>query len=244
MRRLGVSSSLTRLPFADAAFVGRGKGDAPWQVGVELKTISDLASCILTGRFAGHQLPGLLAGYDDVWLCVEGRWRARPDGVLEVDQNGRGYWYTLTHGRQRWMYRDVVNYLHSVAMLSGVRIWRTESRDETARWLAALHNWWTGKAIEQHKALQAFAEVPLVRTDARGLSAVALVAPGFEQRVYAQFPGCGFDKAREMAKAMPTLVDALVATEKDWAQVPGIGKVLAARIVAAIQGQHRHKETR
>lgn len=240
LRRLGVSCTLARLPFADAAFVGRGVAEAPWAIGVELKTVSDLCSCILTGRLAAHQLPGLLAGYDDVWLVVEGRWRARADGLLEVDANGRGHWFQLSHGRQRWMYRDVVGYLNTMAMLGGVRLIRTESRDETARWLAALHGWWTSKELDQHTALHTFVDMKqrvMTRADERSMTPALLRPPSFARRVYAQFPGIGWERSQDIERAFPSVAAAVLATEKGWMQVPGVGKTIAAQIVKAVRGQ-------
>ena len=57
-------SKLTRLEFADFAFTGSDRDGRISQIGIEYKTLPDVLSCIADGRFAGHQLPGMMKAYD------------------------------------------------------------------------------------------------------------------------------------------------------------------------------------
>jgi ERCC4-type nuclease len=240
MRKLGVSARLVHLDFADAAFVGRGVEERPWQVGVELKTISDLCNCILTGRLAAHQIPGLLRDYDDAWLVIEGRWRCDNAGVLLVENpHQRGGWYPLAHGRQRWMLREVQGYLLTIAMLAGIRIWHVADRDETARFVAGLFNWWTGKALAEHAALHSFQDYKArvsTRADGRGMDSAMLVAPSFLRRVTKEFPGLGWQRSQDVEKYFPSVRAAVNAPASQWMEIPGIGATIADKIVKAVNG--------
>src|SRR5574341_1238250 len=85
-----VPFTLTRLEYGDVAFSGRGPSGV-CTVGVEIKKIPDLVDCIYSGRFAGHQLPGMLDTYDYCYLLVEGATRAGKLGTLEYRRAG-GKW--------------------------------------------------------------------------------------------------------------------------------------------------------
>jgi len=106
-----LSAKLAVLEFADAMFVGGGLGDKPIFIGIEVKTVKDALSCVVSGRFAGHQLPGLVKGYDVVYLIVEGRWRADKEGLLEVPYGKR--WRAVNLGRRYFMWRDFALWLTS-----------------------------------------------------------------------------------------------------------------------------------
>ncbi len=80
IKPLGSISKLAVLEFADAMFVGGGEGNKPVFVGIEIKKIKDALSCIMSGRFAGHQLVGLVKEYDVRYLIIEGWYRADRKG--------------------------------------------------------------------------------------------------------------------------------------------------------------------
>src|SRR5689334_15702242 len=98
LQRFGVPAELSpvNMDAGDFAFVGRGVNDAALTVGIELKETVDLVQSLRSGRFAGHQLPGLLRTYDRAWLLTEGMWRVGESGLLEVWRYGG--WSTV--GRQ------------------------------------------------------------------------------------------------------------------------------------------------
>lgn len=221
LRRLGLEVDVTTLDFADAAFLGNGPaGAGTMQIGIEIKKIHDLISSIDTGRLSGHQIPGLLRQYDAVWLIVEGLWRPASDGLLELHR--RGKWEALSHGKRRYMYREIHGYLTTLELKCGVRIRRTANEDETVRVIADLYAWWTHKEWAQHRSHLAMHDT---------LDASLLVPPPLRHRIARQFEGLGGDKAMAVRKHFPTSRAMLAATEKEWAQVPGIGKILAKRII-------------
>ena len=66
---LGSPNVTCRLEFADFAWSGNGP-DGQVDIGVERKSLLDLLASMTTGRLSGHQMVGLTAQYDWVYLLV------------------------------------------------------------------------------------------------------------------------------------------------------------------------------
>jgi ERCC4-type nuclease len=234
--RLKVPCELTRLEYGDVMFLGRGPGDDWVKVGVEYKSLPDVLSCITTGRFAGHQLPGMLRRdiasreYDVTWLLVQGIWRVDTNsGVIQVPRrsNGTTTWVSMTVGGRGYMGRDLEGFLLTITQQSGIRIAKVGSEGEAASWLSTLYGWWTNKTWDQHKSLQTFdLSGPMVQID----------KPTFTRRIAKELPGIGWKKSEAVVEHFGCFRAMAEADEKEWAEVPGIGKVLAGRIVAALHG--------
>lgn len=223
LRALGAPVESVQMDFGDAAFFASRRA-----VGVELKKFDDLLQCVTSGRFSGHQLPGLARTYDDVWLIVEGLWRPNPeDGVLETRgwdaQKKRPDWVPAGKGKRRWMYRDFDNFLTTQEVRGGVRIKRTTSEDETARVVYGLYAWY--QDVDGHRSHLAL--------NRAGRDAAIFVKPTLARRVAAELPGIGFDRSADIAAAFPTIRQMIAATEKQWVKVDGVGKKLAKGIVEA-----------
>jgi ERCC4-type nuclease len=217
LRALGAPVEMVTLEFGDVAFYGSG-----YAVGVELKRLNDLLNCIVTGRFSGHQLPGLALHYAEAWLIVEGYWRPNPqDGVLET-RRGRD-WVPVKLGARTWMYRDLDNFLTTVEVKGGVRVKRTANPDETARAIYGLYAWWLD--YDGHRSHLAL--------NRAGRDVALFTRPTFVRRVAAELPGVGFEKSGMIAGAFPTVRALMGADEKRLRTLPGIGKALAKGIVGA-----------
>jgi ERCC4-type nuclease len=217
LRGLGATVEAVTLDFGDVAFYGSGRS-----IGIELKRLNDMLNCIVTGRFSGHQLPGLAAQYQEAWLIVEGYWRPGPlDGVLET-RRGRE-WVPVKLGARTWMYRDFDNYLTTVEVKGGVRVKRTAGPDETARAVYGLYAWWQDfDGHHSHLALNRASRDT-------GL----FVKQTFVRRVAAELPGVGFERSGMCAGAFSTVRKMMQASDKEWTRLPGIGAKLAKGIVAA-----------
>ena len=246
-----------RLEFADIAFFGNGPNendpggeDIPVPVGIERKALPDFINSMEDGRLAGHQLLGLRSHYQVVYLLIEGNWRAGADGVLEVlgmggagtggaggrkgKGSGRKTWRPYSYGGRFRMYRDIVNYANSLAIVCGVRVWRTSGIKESAEWILSTYRWWQ-KPWREHRSHLRF----VIGGPASPLNPdnpVALSKPNLMRRIAKELPGIGWEKSKALAAAFPTPMDLVLATESDLLAVPGIGKELAGRIVTALQG--------
>lgn len=249
LRTLGCPAELSRLDFGDLALVGNGPR-GPHLVGIEVKTIADLLQCMTTGRFAAHQLPGLVESYDTAWLLIEGQWRANREGVLEVRVSPRRIvdpksprtkprwkWspeFWVTPKGRRWMWRDVHGWLQTVGYQTGVLVGLAADRQMTARFCASVYHWWTDKGYLEHKALKTFQDYKSTVTTAPG-TRVSVVAPDVTRRVAKELPGLGWERSEAAARHFRTVAGMVAADEKEWQKVEGVGKVTAERIVRAIR---------
>jgi ERCC4-type nuclease len=218
LKSLGAPVEAVGLEFGDAAFYAKG---FPRGIGVELKKLNDMLQCITTGRFSGHQLPGLARDYDVAYLIVEGFWRPGDDGVLETWRHGG--WTPVQLGKRVWMYRDFDAFLNTMEIRGGITVKRTVSPEETGRVLYGLYDWW--QSFDGHRA-----HLALNRSHRDG---ALFIRPTLARRVAAELPGVGFDRSGDVAKAFPTVLEMVCATEKEWRGVKGIGKTLAKKIVEA-----------
>lgn len=213
LRALGAHVEVVTLEFGDVAFYGSKR-----VVGIELKKLGDMMNCITTGRFSGHQLPGLVEHYQDAYLIVEGLWRPNPeDGTLETWS--RGGWCPMRLGKRTWMYRDLDSFLTTIEVKGGVRVKRTGGEAETTRAIYGLYQWW--RDFDGHKS-----HLALNRT-----AVSAFVRPTFARTVAAALPGVGYEKSAAIALEFPTVRAMVKAKEKDWMEIAGIGKKLAKGIV-------------
>jgi len=210
------------LPFGDFAFAGEGpKGKC--SVGIERKTVRDILSCQETGRFAGHQLPGLVENYDYCYLIIEGRFSVDTTTLDLIEPNkgdtGRGYPIRLGSTR-RIQYSSLDNYLNSIATQSSCRIKTSGSPAETVMQIVDLY-WWWQKPWNQHQSLKVLRKEP---------AQFACFKPSVRQLIASCLPGIGYEKSVHVAQRFKTVTEMVLATPKEWSEIPGIGKTLAARI--------------
>lgn len=241
LKPLGVPAVLSQMEFGDAAFIGNGPDNAPHQVGIEVKTIGDVMNCMTSGRYAAHQLPGLRRDYDEVWLMIEGQWRAKePDGLLQMQHPQKGYWFDLKAGGRRWMWKEVHGWVNTMMVLGGTKVWTTTDRAGTARAIASLYHWWQ-KPFEQHSSLKTFVDYK-ARVGGQAGQPAMLRAPTVERRVYKELPGLGWERSLAVEREFPNLLTAFTADEGSWQRIEGVGPKTASRIVRAIHGLNALKD--
>ncbi len=233
--RSGIAK-LGHLEFADFAFTGRGPLGVPVPIGVERKRIPDLVQSMKTGRLAEHQLPGLLEHYGEVWVIVEGRYRANPKtGILQIYQKRRNV-LGLDVRKTRTAARDLIagtevvtesaveGYMITLSTQAAVRVMKTDGPKETARFVERLWNWWA-KPWEGHRSLAAMHEIQL-RKNATPV-----------ERVAAVIPGVGPLRARKVADRFATVHEMVGAKPADWLGIDGIGKGTLKSVEEFLRGQ-------
>ncbi len=228
LKKLGLKVQVETLDFGDVCFMGNGP-DGPVQVGIEHKRVEDVLDCIKTGRFASHQLPGLIDNYGVVILLVQGRWRADKANRLVIEKPGSyreaARFWARPHGRKEWLYRHLEHWLASIQFQGGIHVARAEDAEASALYIRALYSWWTVKEWDEHSTLKVFNES----------GAVPMVKPTVAAKVAKAVTGIGWDKAHAAARHFRTPEVMTRACANDWAKVPGIGKELARRAVRAMQ---------
>lgn len=230
LKQLGVPCELTELPFSDFALCGQSDS-GPVFVGVERKTVQDLINSTMKGRFAGHQLPGMLneqeTGFKEIWLLVEGIFRGGPGGLLEVWKHKQ--WQPVSYGAKQLMYEEIECQLITLEVKGGVRVRRMGTEHDTCRFLKALHHWWTDQSLEDHRSHLRFRTLEA--------DAALLVKPGLCREWARHLPGVGWEKSmviEQRFKRVP--LDMAQASEVEWREIAGIGKTMASRIWHAIRG--------
>src|ERR1700676_723175 len=226
LRQLGCEVEATMLPFGDAAFIGWGANGDPVSVGIAVKSIEDVVACLPSGRFSGHQLPGLIQSYDHIWLLVVAEWRARArDGVLEYRKEGRGggyYWAELCGGQRIWFWRDVQSYLTTCEIMGGIRVHSVPDYRSAAQWIKCLASWF---AKEEHLIQKIVYAGKEMYSDQ-----ALLVKPTLARRIAKELPFIGIKRSAEVARVFHTLEQMVEAAPKDWMRVEGIGKGIASKI--------------
>jgi ERCC4-type nuclease len=214
---------LSPLQYGDVSFGGRGPEGCPWQIGIERKVVGDLCACIGNGRFAGHQLPGLLSTYNFSYLLVEGLMRCDlSNGYIKVYRNGG--WEPVIQGSRQFTVNEVMGFLNTVTTMTGVRVWQTDGARETAAYVKWLHHWWNSKDMDEHRAHIAVNRSIQIRQHTTA------------ERIIAALPGIS-SKAPGVLKHFGSVRTAMNADAKEWAEVKGIGKTIAQRIVATVRGE-------
>jgi len=226
------------LGFGDFAFLGNGEEGVPVPVGVERKALKDWIDSFYNGRFAGHQLPGMLACYQVVYVVIEGIWRANiQNGIVEVPkkEKGKTVWAPLEAGGNKCvMYRDLEEVWVTFEMKGGVMFRRTSNKPETCRFIQALYTWWTEKEWDQHKSHLRFRTV---QADAAILTPLDPSNPQHLVRLMAkELKLVGWEKAREISNRFGSMAALLEAGPKELMEVPGIGSLLAHRIWRVLHG--------
>lgn len=249
----GVPVTLTRLDYGDVSFLGMGPDGAPVTIGVEVKTIRDVVNSLATGRFAGHQLPGLVASFDQVHLLIEGLWRANAKSGLLEYRRKKGTWEPVTAGTRRFMYRDLVTWLLTMQIKGGISVVQLSDWNQATLWLCTLYQWWTGKQGKEgggwdgHKSHLAFHDgtrngTPYKRDRAAmmvnslSLSDKALLTrPTLCRMVAAQLPSIGWEKSKAIAQRYRTVEELCAATPEELMELEGIGKTLARGIFESLR---------
>jgi ERCC4-type nuclease len=224
-----MDARLDTLDSADVCWEGHGEGGKTVRIGLERKRLRDAISGLREGRFLGFQAGKLLAQYDRAILLIEGAWRPGPDGELLTPSRGKPgekwRWLPLRIGSQVYMYRELDNWLNSVANITGIRVVRTQNAEETAHHITDSWHWWS-KEWDKHKSTSVFHHSGPVR--------VELAAPSLVRKVAKELPGIGWEKSKDVEIHFPTVLELATAGESEWCQIPGVGKATAKKIVRVI----------
>ena len=219
-------AELCTLEYADVALTGM-VNNLPVFIGIEVKTLGDVLSCMRNGRFAGHQLPGLLKDYDYTYLIIQGVYRAGKDGLLQIPKGktvsieGERGWKTYDYGATiAW--KDLEGWITTMETKTPLNIRRTSNRAETVEIIKSLHTWWVHKDWDKHRSHLDFD---------RSATPVGLRKPSLLRRIVKELPGVGWDRSQKVEKHFGSVLAMVLAKPEEWRKVEGIGKTLASKIV-------------
>jgi len=199
------------LQYGDVSWLGNGPEGRPVACGLERKRLGDVLNCITDSRFAGHQLPGLLATYEYVYLLVEDDYYPGPGGRLvlwgrEVERRGRG---------EAWTYAAVEHWLATMTHKRGVIVHHSKDAKGTAHRIALLYSWWTTKDWHEHKADVGFVEQAAAGSNGRA----HLRRPGIVAEIASRLPGVGWEYALAAEKQWGNPQEMVAAGIAEWAEL-------------------------
>ena len=228
-KRYRLRVKLTVLDSADVAFLTDESflnGQGPMTIGIERKTLGDLAGSLLKNRLGAHQIPKMLAQYDLCWLLVEGLWRPSADDMIETFIGGQwvGSRVSLTYSQlSGWLVR------YDVMGGGKIRRWRTSNHGETAAFIASLARWcwkpWNKHQVQQIDKMQMPEKALFWR-------------PLQIHRTAASLPEIGIKLAKKVARHFDSILEMMNASEQEWRRA-GLGKKDAETVCAAIRRKYR-----
>lgn len=215
-----VEVSLERLEFGDVAFTSK-EGKA---IGIEIKSIGEFLSDVISNRFTGYQVPGLLDTFDWVYVVVEGLWKRQPSNGIGI-YHGRE-WRNFNTGNRSYTYRELCKRVNSLSILGNIRVIFTASQTDTIELILSLHEWWS-EGFHHHKTLSTFYSKPPEK--------VSFKPPSLFRRMMKEVDGLGWERTKLLEEKYPSVQSLLQASEKELAQIPGIGKVVAREIYHSLR---------
>jgi ERCC4-type nuclease len=234
-KRFALKICEEKLPFADFAMTGHGPA-GPLRIGIERKTLGDLVGSLLKNRLFGHQIPGLLAEYDLIWVVVEGVWRPGADDTIEVmgydhRTRKRGWGasrYGITYSQlDRWL----LNY--DVMGQGRLKRWRTSTEHETCYFIADLarYIWKPWKKHHSHAAIGKWSP--------GGTPAKVMLTKATDLvRLAASLPGVGAVTARKMGSKFGSMKELVCGSEDEFKACGMKGKD-AEKLWFAIRRRYR-----
>jgi ERCC4-type nuclease len=227
-----LSVSVARLEFGDCVFEGKGPS-GPVMVAFERKHLTDLVTSMTDRRLSGHQMRGMSELYDYRYLVIEDNWRPSSSGGIEV-WRGRSFIPLYSH-RAGVNYRQIDSYIASLELRWGVIVCRTAFLAETAALYASRYMGWQKKWSDHHAHDVIYCPPPTPQTR-RGKPFIATREPGLVELVAAQLPGID-RRAWAVGARFSTVAEMVLATEKEWCEIDGIGAITAKQVVAALHHQ-------
>lgn len=227
---LSTCGILCVLESGDVVINGNGpKGSV--SIGVEVKSIFDIIASLESGRVQ-TQLKRMLGIYDRNYLLTYGIYKCDPKTGALIILKGNA-WQKYRIGSRYIPFGYVEGFLVEVEEL-GVTCKHVQDIPTAVSWLGCLSRWW-GKSWDDHKAFRKF-------DTSNRLGLIPEIDPhiGYKAKVaHELMPGSGMGFKRSMAAAeyFSTVGDMVNATANEWASVPGVGKVIAKTVTAAVRGQ-------
>lgn len=232
VERFGGLGIPARLEYGDANFWA---GQSPYTICVEVKRVLDLLISIeRTGRLDEQRRKASHVHYR-YYLVLHGFKYVRPDADGWVAEARRGSSLASVlipdnaqGGGHPLSYRRMDNYLNTLATLDGVVIKETGSEEELVEVIKNLYFWWQ-KPEEEHTSTLRNA-VP--RPQYLGGNGVGLV-----RRWASELSGVGVRRSKAVEAVFEDAYEMVMASEREWRKVEGIGEGLAKRIVREIRGK-------
>ena len=181
------------------------------------KKVPDLLTCIDDGRHLNQIRSAYEAGINRQCLIVEGLIKEGPDG--EVIQR-KGARETQT------TYKRLKAYLYQLHYMMNVQVIYTRSLKETVR---EIYHLWSmfQTPPDDHDSLKKFYVPPMPSVSMK---------PSVVRRVAKELNYVEWERSKAIAEYFGTIQKMANASEEEWMEIPGLGKVIAHSAVKELQG--------
>lgn len=220
--KLAKVAVINKLEYGDFVLLGNGPQNSKITIGIERKKVRDLIGCIVSGRLAERQIPGMLEMYDKVFVLIEGEWKDTRQGLQTLK---KGSWKRADYSRRNITSVALEVFLTSLQLRMGVGIINTKGIHDTVALIVAL-NKWVEKEWETHRV---------------GCSKVQNTAlsnfggrPSLFKRIALELPGISVKRYKNVEAAFGTVREMIAAPYEAWLGIPGIGPTTAKAIINAI----------
>ena len=224
--KLGLTTKTRRLEFGDFAFWSPDglPEDRGGFIGIERKTIRDMVSSIQSGRYSGHQLPGMLELYDVSYLIVEGRYKRDPYNRCLCLPTANQSWTNKVWKSELFDFRALDAYLNTIRLKTPVQVIKTENPQQTAMEVYILWHWFTARRWSSHKGHEGF--------HSSALPIVGNIRPSGFRQVVKELPYIGWERSKQVEEAFGgSLRRAFNAKPGAWSTIDGVTPERAAGIV-------------
>lgn len=250
LNALGVETAVEPLKYsigneaADFAFVTNPdfmERGVKSYVAIERKTLPDMVSSLIKKRLH-KQIQGMLTDYDLGWVLLEGWYRVAGDDAIEiplVKGDWLGKWVTM---RGPLTYSQLRGWLTRYDVLGGGRIRRdrTNTREESAAWIAATWRWCM-KPWEKHQAMTV--------SDAMVADKALMFRPTDLMLNAKSLRGVGDVAARRVGGYFESIEDMVQSPVEDWVEAlrhrslkPRELRKLAESVYANIRRKYRTRQ--
>lgn len=223
----------------DVVFIGNGADDEATCIYIELKTVSDFVSSMMGGRLS-EQITKMYKAQQGapfrIYVIIEGVFRQSQHGLLEIPRGK--YWGPAWHGKRPLYWTDFQSYITSLEE-AGARVRYTRSSRDTVMLIGKVLCGWWSKPYDSHDT---FKIIPSSSTEGGFLKPEDETLARIRRVVKALKVGIGWERSKAVADAMGSVHRLVIADSKEWAEIEGIGKTIAAKVRAAICATYTPKK--
>lgn len=124
------------------------------------------------------------------------------------------------YGKRKYKWDDLLMYLNTMTTMTGLTVQHCMGMIETVDYILMLDRWWN-KEWDSHRG-----HIAMYKSSQMG-PYVSLRKPSLLRRIASELPGIGFGRSKNVESKFQTVARMLSASEREWQEVEGIGKVVA-----------------
>lgn len=224
LNNLGAEAEAVHLDFGDVSFPMNGPAGL-LTVGVEVKTIPDLISSMISRRLTTRQLPGMRQNYDVVMLAILGRVKRDLTGGIVEGKYGK--WFPL---QTSLSWDQLEGMKASLRYAYGVIVVEFETAKDFCCWLKVQEKWASRKWEDHQSHLPSHQIFNAEVGERSGLLPALPLEPTNTYLAACAIPGIGMALAKKLAQDFHEPRALANASMKELLGIKGLGKQKAGRV--------------